>query len=82
MQVDHLTSGVYSVYTTKQKEETLSSKELIKLLENNGWTLERVKGSHHQFRHPDFGYPVTVPHPTKDLKKGTLQRIMKDAQLK
>ncbi|CAD7498364.1 type II toxin-antitoxin system HicA family toxin [Aeromonas dhakensis] len=82
MQVDYLLSCVYSVCTTKQKEDPLSSKELIKLLENNGWTLERVRGSHHQFRHPDFGYPVTVPHPTKDLKKGTLQRIMKDAQLK
>lgn len=82
MQVDYLLSCVYGVYATKQKEDPLSSKELIKLLENNGWTLERVRGSHHQFRHSGFGYPVTVPHPTKDLKKGTLQRIMKDVQLK
>ena len=73
---------MYGVYTQIYKEGLLSSKELIKLLENNGWTLERVKGSHHQFRNPDFPYPITVPHPTKDLKTGTLQKILKDANLK
>ncbi|AZI53405.1 MULTISPECIES: type II toxin-antitoxin system HicA family toxin [Pantoea] len=60
----------------------MKSSELIKLLEKNGWQLDRVKGSHHQFSHPDFTNIVTVPHPKKDLKTGTAHQIMKDAKLK
>ncbi len=60
----------------------MKSSELIKKLEANGWTLERIKGSHHQFKHPDFAMLVTVPHPRKDIKLGTLRQIMKDAKLK
>jgi len=60
----------------------LKSSELIKLLEKNGWQLERVKVSHHQFSHPEFSIVITVPHPKKDLKTGTVHQIMKDAKLK
>ncbi|HEK0623120.1 TPA: type II toxin-antitoxin system HicA family toxin [Proteus mirabilis] len=60
----------------------MKSSELIKLLEKNGWVLDRIKGSHHQFTHPDFSFVVTVPHPRKDLKKGTLNQIFKSAKLK
>ncbi|HIE5373328.1 TPA: type II toxin-antitoxin system HicA family toxin [Proteus mirabilis] len=60
----------------------MKSSELIKLLEKNGWILDRIKGSHHQFTHPDFSIVVTVPHPRKDLKKGTLNQIIKSAKLK
>ncbi|MDI9221696.1 type II toxin-antitoxin system HicA family toxin [Pantoea sp. EA-12] len=59
----------------------MKSAELIKLLKRNGWILERIKGSHHQFSHPDFVHLITVPHPQKDLKKGTLLQILKDANL-
>ncbi len=60
----------------------MKSSELIKMLVNTGWILERIKGSHHQFSHPDFSYLITVPHPRKDLKTGTLMQILKDAKLK
>ncbi|MBW5406892.1 toxin HicA (plasmid) [Morganella morganii] len=60
----------------------MKSSELIKLLEKNGWELDRIKGSHHQFTHPDFSVLITVPHPRKDLKTGTLNQILKDAKLK
>ncbi|MBZ7262465.1 type II toxin-antitoxin system HicA family toxin [Klebsiella oxytoca] len=60
----------------------MKSSELIKLLEQNGWVLERIKGSHHQFTHPDFSVVITVPHPRKDLKPGTLNQILKNAKLK
>ncbi|MDC7868818.1 toxin HicA [Pantoea ananatis] len=60
----------------------MKSSELIKLLEKNGWQLERVKGSHHQFSHPEFSIVITVPHPKKDLKTGTVHQIMKAAKLK
>jgi predicted RNA binding protein YcfA (HicA-like mRNA interferase family) len=70
---------VYGVYI--QDNERVKSSELIKLLENSGWVLERIKGSHHQFKHPNFLMVITVPHPRKDLKPGTLRQIMKDAGL-
>ncbi|MDL1514552.1 type II toxin-antitoxin system HicA family toxin [Yersinia pestis] len=59
----------------------MKSSELIKLLETNGWKFMRVKGSHHQFKHPDFAAVITVPHPKKDVKPGTLRQILKDANL-
>ncbi|AEF46132.1 YcfA family protein [Serratia sp. AS12] len=59
----------------------MKSSELIRLLEREGWVLERIKGSHHQFKHPRSRLVITVPHPRKDLKPGTLRQIMKDAGL-
>jgi CRISPR-associated Cas5-like protein len=61
---------------------SFSSKELIRRLEADGWLLVRVRGSHHHFRHPAKAGTVTVPHPTKDMKKGTLRAILKQAGLK
>lgn len=60
----------------------MDSRTLIKLLEEKGWKLDRVRGSHHVFVHEDFDYPIVVPHPKKDMKTGTLHKIMKDAGLK
>lgn len=61
---------------------TLSSRELIKMLLEDGWGLTRISGSHHHFWHPTKRRTVTVPHPVKDLKKGTLNAILKQAGLK
>ncbi|MFS8367747.1 type II toxin-antitoxin system HicA family toxin [Acetobacter oryzifermentans] len=47
-----------------------------------GWTEIRVRGSHHQFRHPNHPHTVTVPHPKKDLGKGLVAAIKKQAGLK
>lgn len=66
------------VYNTHMK-----SSELIALLEQSGWTLKRVKGSHHQFSNAaQPGKVLTVPHPKKDLGVGLVHRILKDAKLK
>nr|WP_237734153.1 type II toxin-antitoxin system HicA family toxin [Serratia fonticola] len=54
---------------------------MIKRLESHGWVLQRIKGSHHQFKHPNSPLVITVPHPNKDVKLGTLRQIMKDAGL-
>ncbi|WP_151810857.1 type II toxin-antitoxin system HicA family toxin [Acinetobacter bereziniae] len=42
---------------------------------------ERVRGSHHHFKHPTKEGLVTVPHPKKDLPKGTVKSILKQAGL-
>ena len=60
----------------------MTPREMIKLLEANGFRLERSNGSHHFFRNGKTGKTVTVPKHSKDLKKGTEQKILKDAGLK
>lgn len=58
------------------------SRELIKLLQADGWRLERTRGSHHQFVHATKSGTITVPHPKKDLGKGLVLAIRKQAGLK
>lgn len=58
-------------------------KEVIKLIEQDGWYLARQKGSHQQYKHPEKTGTVTVAgKPSDDLPKGTLNSIFKQAQLK
>jgi len=54
------------------------------MLMDAGWVLNRITGSHHIFKHPlhpERG-SVAVPHPQKDLPRGTLHSILKQAGLK
>ncbi|MCA8031984.1 MULTISPECIES: type II toxin-antitoxin system HicA family toxin [Burkholderia] len=60
----------------------MSSTELIRMLEEDGWFLVRTKGSHHHFKHPTKPGLATVPHPNKDLPMGTTKSILKTAGLK
>jgi predicted RNA binding protein YcfA (HicA-like mRNA interferase family) len=58
----------------------MSSREIIRRLEREGWRRVRTNGSHHQFIHPlKLGRRVTVPHSKKDVPIGTLRSIMKQA---
>lgn len=59
-----------------------SSEQIIKMLKADGWYLVGTTGSHHQFKHPTKKGRVTVPHPKKDLQKGTENSILKQAGLK
>ncbi|HPJ26957.1 MAG TPA: type II toxin-antitoxin system HicA family toxin [Synergistaceae bacterium] len=43
--------------------------------------MERIEGSHHHFKHSERDEIITVPHPRKNLKKGTEQKIRKLAGL-
>ncbi|OQW91515.1 MAG: hypothetical protein BWK78_04390 [Thiotrichaceae bacterium IS1] len=62
--------------------KSLSGKHLCKLLESYGWKLQRVRGSHHIYAHPDSTAILTVPVPgQKDLKKGILHQLLKEAGL-
>lgn len=60
----------------------MTSSELIKILEANGWQLRSVKGSHHVYMNPATGCHLTVPHPRKDLGTGLAHKILKQAGLK
>jgi predicted RNA binding protein YcfA (HicA-like mRNA interferase family) len=59
----------------------VSGKRMCRILEQHGWHLDRINGSHHIYVHPD-GRRVSVPvHGNSDLKPGTQRRIMRDARL-
>jgi predicted RNA binding protein YcfA (HicA-like mRNA interferase family) len=61
----------------------MTAREVIKLLREDGWVLKSVSGSHEQYVHPSKPGKVTVPrHGAKDLKRGTLNSILKQAGLK
>jgi predicted RNA binding protein YcfA (HicA-like mRNA interferase family) len=68
--------------TNKLYALSMTSMEIISLLEENGWVLKRTKGSHHQFKHPTLPGRVTVVHPTKDFPIGTLKNMEKQSGLK
>jgi predicted RNA binding protein YcfA (HicA-like mRNA interferase family) len=60
-------------------------RDVIKMLEDDGWFLERTVGSHMQFRHPSKPGTVTVSAGGKlgrDVPKGTMNSILKQAGLK
>ncbi len=61
----------------------MKTKELIKIIENDGWYLVRTRGSHRQYKHPTKRGLVTVPGKLSDeLAPGTLNSILKQAGLK
>lgn len=56
----------------------ISGKELLKILEKNGFTVIRVKGSHYRLKHTD-GRVTTIPiHKNCDIPKGLLRKIIRD----
>ena len=59
----------------------MNSKALLKQLQAAGWQIVRVRGSHNQLKHPDYENLITVPHPQKDLPKGLVNAIKKQARL-
>ena len=60
---------------------TMKSVDLVRELKAAGWVLDRVRGSHHVFRHPTRPGHVVVPHPKKDLGAGLVAAIRKQAGL-
>jgi predicted RNA binding protein YcfA (HicA-like mRNA interferase family) len=55
---------------------------LCKILERQGWTLKRITGSHHIYSKEGIDAILSIPvHGNRDLPKGTLKSILKDADL-
>lgn len=61
--------------------KSYSSREIIKILEVNGWYFVGAVGDHHQFKHPSKSGKVTVPHPRKDLRKYEIASIRNQSGL-
>jgi predicted RNA binding protein YcfA (HicA-like mRNA interferase family) len=63
------------------KLPSFNARQVIPVLVRHGFTLDRQSGSHAVFIHPD-GRRTTVPiHGKRDLGKGLLRQIMRDAEL-
>ncbi len=60
----------------------MTSADLIKQLEQAGWRLRNVAGSHHIFVHPNRPGHLSVPHPKKDLGVGLAHKLLKAAGVK
>jgi len=61
----------------------MKARDIIKLIEEDGWYLSRQKGSHKQYKHPHKKGLVTVAaHKMSDeIAPGTLNSIFKQAQI-
>jgi predicted RNA binding protein YcfA (HicA-like mRNA interferase family) len=58
-------------------------RDVIRLIEQDGWLLVATKGSHRQYKHPVKPGRVTIAgHPGHDLAPGTLNSILKQTDLK
>jgi predicted RNA binding protein YcfA (HicA-like mRNA interferase family) len=58
-------------------------RDIIKLLEADGWYLVVTRGSHRQYKHPiKLGRVTIAGHLRDDLAPGTLNSILKQAKLK
>ena len=60
----------------------MTSKQMIKLLTENGFKIERQKGSHVFLKNEESNRQVVVPYHNQDLKKGLEQSILKQAGLR
>ena len=60
----------------------MNSKQIIKRLEDDGWILRRVRGSHHIYAHPVKSGHISVPYPKHDLGIGLVNKLLKQAELK
>ena len=60
----------------------MTSQEVIDALVANGWTLDRIRGSRHIYKNPTKSGHVTVPHPRKDMRTGTIKSIERQSGLK
>jgi predicted RNA binding protein YcfA (HicA-like mRNA interferase family) len=61
------------------KVPSLTPQQLTKILEQRGYILDRSKGSHRIYIHQGTNKRVVVPFHRKDMPKGTLLEILKQA---
>ncbi|MEX1255559.1 MAG: type II toxin-antitoxin system HicA family toxin [Dehalococcoidia bacterium] len=66
-----------------ERPKRVSGRQLVRVLERLGWSVDRTGGSHHIMRHREFpGVTLAVPvHGNQTLPIGTLASILKDAQV-
>lgn len=62
--------------------KSISGKNLCKIVEQKGWILKKITGSHHIYEKLGENKIISIPvHKNQDLKIGTLKSLMKIAEL-
>lgn len=60
----------------------MKSGELIKLLKEDGWIVDRIKGSHHTLRKEGVDSIISISHPEKDVSRHQLAQARRISGLK
>ncbi|HAJ32101.1 MAG TPA: hypothetical protein DCK79_01820 [Candidatus Atribacteria bacterium] len=63
------------------KLPSITPQKVIRILERKGFVVDRAKGSHRIYYHSKGGRRVVIPYHRKDLPKGTLMEILKQASI-
>lgn len=62
--------------------KSYSSREIIEILEQNGWKYKNSRGDHHYYINDLVKGKVTVQHPKKDMKIENVKSISKITGIK
>lgn len=58
-----------------------TSRQLMKMAKDFGWIKVGVKGDHHNFKHPESRFVLTIVHPQKDVPVGRSVDTVKKIKL-
>lgn len=61
------------------KLPSVKPRQVIRFLEQNGFVLDHISGSHFIFYHPLTRRRAVVPSHNRDLPKGTLVSLLREA---
>jgi predicted RNA binding protein YcfA (HicA-like mRNA interferase family) len=61
------------------KLPSVKSRQIVRFLEQNGFVLDHTSGSHFIFYHPTSRRRAVVPSHNRDLPKGTLLSLLREA---
>lgn len=70
-------SALFLGKVTKTCRMERNSRKLMRMLEEDGWVLDRINGDHHTFKHLQRDKIITITHPRRDLPIGLVRRIYK-----
>jgi predicted RNA binding protein YcfA (HicA-like mRNA interferase family) len=55
--------------------------QILRLLQKHGFTVKRVKGSHHFIQHPDGRCTVVPVHRSETIGRGLFSQILRDCEM-
>jgi predicted RNA binding protein YcfA (HicA-like mRNA interferase family) len=61
------------------KLPSVKSRQIVRFLEQNGFVLDHTSGSHFIYYHPTSRRRAVVPSHNRDLPKGTLLSLLREA---
>ncbi len=57
-------------------------REVMRILRRDGWYIDRTRGSHRMYKHPEKkGTVVVAGHPSEDMAEGTWRNVLRQAEL-